>query len=135
VMAGGLPEAAWYCATAAGALTVNILVVNNIRDMDSDRLAGRKNIPIMFGRKAGEWEYGLMLAVAYAVPLAMVCRGLADYWALLSWLALPGGLKLWGALRAGVSGPALNPMLGKTAQQALGYCVFFAAGLVLGTFL
>ena len=133
VMAGSLPEAVWYCSTAAGALTVNILVINNVRDMESDRAAGRKNIPIVFGRKAAEWEYALMLILAFAVPVVLIWRGLADYWVLLSWLSLPSGVKLWHTLRAGVSGPALNPILGKTAQHLLLYCVLLSAGLVLGS--
>lgn len=134
VMSGSLPEAAWYCATAAGALTVNILVVNNVRDFNSDREAGRKNIPIVFGRQAAEWEYGLMLALAFAMPFVLICRGLAGYWVLLSWLSLPSGLKLWGKLRSGESGPALNPVLGQTAQHLLMYCVLLSAGLVIGSF-
>ena len=133
VMTGSLSEAVWYCATAAGALTVNILVVNNVRDMESDRDAGRKNIPIVFGRKAAEWEYALMLVLALAVPVILIFRGVAGYWVLLSWLSIPGGLKLWNKLRSGVSGPALNPLLGQTARHLLLYCVLFSAGLVIGS--
>ncbi|HKJ26323.1 MAG TPA: 1,4-dihydroxy-2-naphthoate octaprenyltransferase, partial [Anaerolineales bacterium] len=132
VMVGSVPEAAWYCGTAAGALTVNILVVNNIRDMDSDRIAGRKNIPIVFGRGAAEWEYGLMLAAAYLVPLILVIQGKASMWGMLSWLSLPAGVKLWREIRSDIHGPALNPFLGKTAQHLLIYCVLFAVGLVIG---
>ena len=51
VTSGMLPLLAWFGAASAGALTVNILVVNNIRDIDTDRFAGRKNIAIVFGRK------------------------------------------------------------------------------------
>jgi 1,4-dihydroxy-2-naphthoate octaprenyltransferase len=135
VMVGAVPPAAWILATAAGALTVNILIVNNVRDMESDRAAGRKNIPIVFGRRAAEWEYALMLVLAYAAPLVLLCWGMASAWGLLSWLSLPAGLKLWGKIRSGLSGPALNPLLGRAAQHLLLYCGLYAVGLVLGVLL
>ncbi len=133
VVSGSVPPTAWYGATAAGALTVNILVINNIRDIDSDRQAGRKNLPIVFGRKAAEWEYGLMLALAYATPLALWVTGMAGPWTMLSWVSLPQAVKLWGVLRNGESGAALNPLLGKTAQVLLRYCVLLGAGILLST--
>jgi len=132
VMTGALSDLAWYSATAAGVLTVNILVVNNIRDMETDKEAGRVNIPILFGRAAAHWEFAIMLAVAYAVPAILVCKGLATYSVMLSWLTLPSGINLWRLLRSGLAGQALNPLLGKTAQQLLRYCLLLSIGLLAG---
>lgn len=131
VTSGELPPLAWFGSVAAGALTVNILVVNNIRDIDSDRQAGRKNLPIVLGRKAAEWEYALMLVLAYAIPPVLVCKDLSSPWVLLSWLSFPTGMRLWGILRSGLAGPALNPILGQTAQQLLFFCVLMTVGLVI----
>lgn len=131
VTAGSIPPITWFGAAAAGALTVNILVVNNIRDLETDRAAGRRNLPVVFGRRAAEWEYGLMLAVACAVPLVILCQGLAAPWVLLSLLSVPQGVLIWQQLRRGLAGRELNPMLGKAAQHLLVYCLLLAAGVLL----
>lgn len=129
VVSSQVPPQTWFAATAAGALTVNILVVNNIRDIETDRKAGRKNLPVVLGRRAAEWEFALMLVAAYAVPPILVCKQLSSPWILLSALTFPQALNLWGILRSGRSGPELNPILGKTAQLLLWYCLSFALGL------
>jgi 1,4-dihydroxy-2-naphthoate octaprenyltransferase len=131
VVSGTLPFQTWFAATAAGVLTVNILVVNNIRDIETDRLAGRKNIPVVFGRKTAEWEFALMLVAAYAIPLILVCKQLNSAWVMLTLLSLPQGLKIWGILRSGKSGKALNPILGQTAQLLLRFCLLFTLGLLI----
>lgn len=132
VTSGSLPPTAWFGGAAIGALTVNILVVNNIRDIDSDRQAGRHNIAIVFGRKTAAWEYGIMLVFTYAVPLILVCKSLAAYWVLLPLLSLPRGVSLWQVIRGDLAGQALNPILAKTAQLLLIYSVLFTLGLLLG---
>lgn len=58
VVAGSGPLSAWLSALGVGALVTNILVVNNTRDMETDRQTGRKNIPVLFGRKGGKIEFG-----------------------------------------------------------------------------
>lgn len=132
VTSGTLPAAAWFGAASAGALTVNILVVNNIRDIDTDRAAGRSNIAIRFGRKAATWEYALMLVLAYSVPPVLVCKAIVTPWVLLTIATLPQGIKLWSVLRSEQAGKALNPILAKTAQLLLIYCLLFSSGLVIG---
>jgi 1,4-dihydroxy-2-naphthoate octaprenyltransferase len=132
VTAGALPESAWWAGAASGALIVNILVVNNIRDIHTDRIAGRKNIPVVLGRVAAEWEFALMLVLAFAVPPILICKGLASPWVMLAYISLPQGVKLWSILRSGLDGPPLNPILGQTAQMVLRYAFLFAFGLILG---
>jgi 1,4-dihydroxy-2-naphthoate octaprenyltransferase len=132
VTSGSLPEGAWWASSAAGALIVNILVVNNIRDIDTDRAAGRRNIPVVFGRRAAEWEFAVMLVLAFAVPPILICKGFASPWALLSYLSFPQGVRLWSTLQSGLKGPLLNPLLGQTAQMALRYCFLLAVGLFIG---
>ncbi|MGD2027243.1 MAG: 1,4-dihydroxy-2-naphthoate polyprenyltransferase [Anaerolineales bacterium] len=131
VTAGAFPPIAWYGGTAAGALTVNILVVNNIRDIESDRKAGRKNLPVVFGRWAAVWQYGILLVVAYLVPLILIFQQLTSPWVLLSFLTIPQAVKLLQVLRSGQSGASLNPTLGQTAQLLLRYCILLAIGLLL----
>lgn len=131
VSGGDLPPGVWPAGAAMGALIVNILVVNNIRDVETDRAGGRTNLAVRFGRRAAETEYGVMLALAYAAPLALLAQGQAGPWALLAWLTLPQALGLWRTLRGGLAGPPLNPVLGHTAQLALRYGLLLAAGILL----
>ncbi|MFC1936633.1 1,4-dihydroxy-2-naphthoate polyprenyltransferase [Chloroflexota bacterium] len=135
VTARELPPSAWWASAAAGALTVNILVVNNIRDIETDRQAKRKNIPVVFGRKAAEWEFGLMLALACAAPVMLAVGKLTSPWVLLALLSAPKGLKLLNILRGGLQGPPLNPILGETAQMLLLYSLLFSIGIVLPVWL
>lgn len=132
VVSEALPESAWWVAAAVGALTVNILVVNNIRDIETDRQAGRKNIPVVWGRGAAVWEYALMQALAYIVPLLLVWRGLAGPWALLPLLVVPQGWRLLSVLRSGLAGPPLNKTLAQTARHLLWYSMLLGLGLGLG---
>lgn len=135
VASGQLPLLAWFGGSAAGALIVNILVVNNIRDIESDRKAGRRNLPVLLGRRAAEVQFLLMLVTAYAVPPILICKSLAGWWSLLPFLTLPQAARLLAVLRAGTHGPALNPILGQTAQLALRFCALLALGLLLGSYL
>lgn len=130
VVSGELPESVWWLSAAVGALTVNILVVNNIRDIEADRKAGRKNIPVLWGRAAAETEYALMLLLAYSAPVFLVIQRIISPWALLVLLSLPQAVKLMKVLRSGLAGPPLNPVLGQTAQLLFRYCVLLAVGLV-----
>ncbi|MCB2178700.1 1,4-dihydroxy-2-naphthoate polyprenyltransferase [bacterium] len=131
VTSGELPALTWYGSIAAGLLTVNILVVNNIRDIEPDRKAGRTNFPVLFGRKAAVWQYAIQLMIAYLIPLLLIAQGLASVWVLLSYLSMPFASKLIGVLRSSTAGKALNITLAQTGKLLLLYCVLFSLGLVL----
>jgi 1,4-dihydroxy-2-naphthoate octaprenyltransferase len=73
VQCGGFPISAWLCGLACGVLAVNILVVNNARDMDTDALAGKRTTVVLFGRGFARGLYLANFAVAMAVPLALLC--------------------------------------------------------------
>jgi len=112
-------------------LTVNILVVNNIRDIETDKAAGRTNLAVRFGRGIAEWQYAINLVLGYAVPFLLVCGQMASFWALLPIISLPKGVEIWKTLRSGLSEQALNPQLGNTAKVLLAYCLLLALGLML----
>lgn len=131
VIIGEVPVSAWLAGAAAGALTVNILVVNNIRDIKTDRQANRRNIPVVFGRKAAEWEYAFMFLVAYVVPLILIYKNIASYWLLLVFVTVPQAWKLFMVLRSGLEGKGLNKILGQTAQLLFRFGVLFAVGMIL----
>jgi len=115
----------------AGALVTAILVVNNVRDIESDRLSGRKNIPVVWGRRAGELEYLFMFLLAYIVPAITLAAGWANGWIMLPYISSLMAVKLYREMRSLPSGPGFNKLLAKTAQLVLVYCVCFSVGIIL----
>jgi 1,4-dihydroxy-2-naphthoate octaprenyltransferase len=130
VQAGTVTAPVWWAALPMGFLIVNILVVNNLRDIPTDRAANKRTLAVVLGRQGAEIEYLVCLVGAYSVPVVMVWQGWVSWWSLLTWLTLPTGLGIYRAL-AHLKGSALNPILGATAQLALTYAGFFAIGILL----
>jgi 1,4-dihydroxy-2-naphthoate octaprenyltransferase len=118
-------------AIPVGALTVAILVVNNLRDIETDRRTRKRTLAVMIGAKATRWEYLLLLALAYAVPALFWFVGWSAAWGLLPWLSLPLAVRLARIIFGSAAGPALNKALAGTASLDLLFCILFAAGLLL----
>ena len=131
ILAGQLFPLSWVGGLGAGSLVTDILVVNNVRDIESDRRSGRKNIPVCWGRRAGEIEYLIMLILAYLAPILAIILGWADLWLLLPLLSLPRAIFLWQQIRTLPAGPGFNRLLAQTAQLVLLYCLLFSAGVLL----
>ena len=113
-----------------GCLVTNILVVNNLRDADTDRAAGKRTLAVLLGRRGARIEYILLLAIAYAMPVVM-WRGLGmTPWVMMTVLTLQLALAQARAVRT-VLGPALNKTLAGTAQLAVLYAIALAIGLLL----
>jgi len=124
----GTPTLAWLASIPVGALATAILVVNNLRDIETDVVAGKRTLAVRFGRKSAIGEYALLLVAAYAVPpLLSLSRG---PWILLPLLSAPIALTLMRRV-ATESGCPLNATLARTAQLLLLFGVLFAAGIVL----
>lgn len=126
-----LTPLAWWASMPPGALATAILVVNNVRDVDTDRVAGKRTLAVRLGRRAGMVEYVTLLASAYLVPVALLALELTGPWVLLPLLTLPFGALLCRRL-ATKTGRDLNPVLASTAKLLLLHGAFFAVGLVQG---
>ena len=130
VQAHAVTPAAWLGGVAMGCLVTNILVVNNLRDADTDRAAGKRTLAVLLGRRGARIEYILLLAIAYAMPVVM-WRGLGmTPWVMMTVLTLQLALAQVRAVRT-VLGPALNKTLAGTAQLAVLYAIALAIGLLL----
>jgi 1,4-dihydroxy-2-naphthoate octaprenyltransferase len=132
VASGAVGPPAWAAALGVGSLITAILVVNNVRDLETDRRAGKRTLPVILGRSAGVGEFVLLLVVAYAAPLGMVLAGPASPWALLAWLTLPLGVALARTLGTTSDGPTLNRALAGTARLTLLYGILLAVGMIAG---
>ncbi len=114
-----------------GALITAILVVNNLRDIETDRRAGKITLAVRLGRRGTQVEYLLLLALAYLVPLVLWLRSW-NTWLLLTWLTLPLAVRLWRTITTAQDGPTLNAALAGTARLSLLFSLALAGGLLLG---
>ncbi len=118
-------------AIPAGALITAILVVNNLRDIPTDRAAGKRTLAVMLGAKGTQVEYAVLLVAAFAVPVGLLIAGRSP-WTLAPLAALPLAWPLLRTVRAFQEPRELNPVLKGTARLSLAFAVLFAAGLAVG---
>jgi len=125
-----VPEIAWLASIPIGALATGILVVNNVRDFEGDRRAGKTTLVVRFGRSSGVREYGLLLLVSYAIPIVLYVLGWSSAWVCLPLLTLPWALRLFRSV-TNDRGVALNQTLAGTAKLLSVFGVLLGIGIVL----
>lgn len=131
VQALGVTTLSVVAAIPVGATVTAILVVNNIRDADTDRAAGKRTIAVRFGRRGARIEYLILLGVAYAVPVILFLLFAQSGWVLLPWLSLPITVGLIRVVLT-VLGPPLNMALAGTARLAAIFAALLSLGLIVG---
>ena len=130
VMTHHITRLALLASIALGCLVTAILVVNNLRDIDTDRVAGKRTLAVRIGRGATRWEYAALIGVAYAMPLVMWAARSPQPGPLLAWTTAPLAILLVRQVWE-VGGRALNPVLGGTARLCLWFAIALGAGIVL----
>lgn len=128
---GGLGTLALATSLPVGLLITNILVVNNLRDLDTDRAAHKRTLAVRIGDRATRWQYALFAVLAYLAPLLLLASGRANAWVLLPLLSIPLAYRAVRAVLGGLAGRALNAMLAESGRLQLVYGVLLAVGLVL----
>ncbi|NWJ48090.1 MAG: 1,4-dihydroxy-2-naphthoate polyprenyltransferase [Chloroflexi bacterium] len=134
VQAGTVGALAWWCAIPIGLLATAIIVVNNLRDVKTDRVVGKKTMAVRIGENGAKAEYVLLAAVSYLVAPAMCVAGVAPWWTMLAWLSLPLAYQQIKLVFT-VTGRALNKALGGTGRLELVYGLCLAVGLVIARLL
>jgi 1,4-dihydroxy-2-naphthoate octaprenyltransferase len=126
------PPDVWIAGAALGTLNTAILVVNNLRDVDTDTLAGKRTLAVRLGATGTKIQYVLMLLVAVVVPVI----GWRVYeWPLATLAALLVAPLAVAPLKKvlGFADPReLLPALGETARIVAIYGVLLGAGLAFG---
>jgi 1,4-dihydroxy-2-naphthoate octaprenyltransferase len=130
VQTGTVDWEAFALAVPVGQLASAILVVNNVRDIDTDRRAGKRTLAVRLGRQRTRQMYAAMLALAY-LTVAVVTAVHFTAWLLLPLLTLPLAARLRATVAAHADGPTLNGVLAGTGQLQLLFCVLLSAGLLL----
>jgi len=130
VQAGRVSAQAWWMSQPIGWLIVNILVVNNLRDIAADNMAGKRTLAVRWGERGARLEYALLLAASYLILPLLVAVRVLPWGSLLAWLSLPLG---WRSLQIVLKqqGRPLNAALAGSGQTVLLYSVMFFLGLAL----
>ncbi len=129
---GAVDALAVLAAVPMGCLATGILVVNNLRDIDGDRRAGKRTLAVTFGGGFARAEYAVMLVVAAASVVAMVALRLASPLALLALLAAPLAVPLLRTVFGDGDPRRLNTVLKGTARLELAFATLLALGLAVG---
>jgi 1,4-dihydroxy-2-naphthoate polyprenyltransferase len=114
-----------------GFLATAILVVNNVRDIDTDRRAGKQTLAVRLGRPRARRLYAALVLGAYlALAIALPVAG-GPAWGLLAVLSLPLAPPALRLVATRTDGPALNAALARTGALLAGFSVLLAGGLLL----
>lgn len=130
VQAQALSPLALLTGVPVGCLVTAILVVNNLRDIETDRAAGKRTVAVRLGRSATLAEYATLLILAYLMPPLLWLVGLLSFWWWLPWLTLPLAIDLMRRVRR-ETGAALNALLAGTARLQLFFGLLLAASVLL----
>jgi 1,4-dihydroxy-2-naphthoate polyprenyltransferase len=125
-----LPARGWVAGCVAGFLACALLVVNNLRDIPTDRTSGKRTLAVRLGDARTRWLYvGCIVASAVLVIIiAVVWRA----WAAIALAGLVVAVPPIRIIRGGAEGRALIPVLAATARTQLVVGLVLAVGLALG---
>jgi 1,4-dihydroxy-2-naphthoate octaprenyltransferase len=137
VQVGFVSVLAWVCGIGVGALSCAILVVNNLRDIPGDTIAGKRTLAVRIGDPATRRLFSALILLALGVPVLIGILGLVDSrdWpvaGLLGLGALAAAIAPLRAVHAGAAGGALVPVLVATGRLLLVYGILLAAGIAVG---
>ncbi|WUH96769.1 1,4-dihydroxy-2-naphthoate polyprenyltransferase [Spirillospora sp. NBC_00431] len=128
VQVEGLPWEAWAAAVPIGLLACGLLVANNLRDIPTDREAGKRTLAVLLGDRRTRLLYAACTALPFMIVLSLAAP---RPWALIALLAAPLSLPPTQKVLNGATGPALIPVLGETGRLQIAYGVLLAVGLAI----
>ena len=126
----GLPWQAFVLAVPVGLLIAAILVVNNARDIDTDRRAGKRTLAVRLGRERTRVLFVAMIAVAFVTSWVPWFAGALSPWLFVTAAAAPLAIGVVQTVRTHADGPSLNEALARTAKLALVFCLLLCAGVL-----
>ncbi|MDA0349324.1 MAG: 1,4-dihydroxy-2-naphthoate polyprenyltransferase [Verrucomicrobia bacterium] len=130
VQTGYFSMSSFLAATAIGGLSTNLLVINNLRDIDTDKLVNKRTLATRFGRTFSIVEYHFFMLWSLIAIVWMAFR-MNNSWVQLPMLTIPLMGYLWIRLGKACSGDVFNSLLAKTALLL----VLFSATLCIGLLL
>jgi 1,4-dihydroxy-2-naphthoate octaprenyltransferase len=123
---------AFALAVPVGLLAAAILVVNNVRDLETDRRAGKRTLAVRLGRPRARTLYAAMVYGAFAcAPLPwLLGSDELSFRLTLPLVVLPLAVPVVRTVRTRTDGPSLNGALARTGMLQLAFCAFLSAGIL-----
>jgi 1,4-dihydroxy-2-naphthoate octaprenyltransferase len=128
VVIESVPSLAWIAGCIAGCLACALLVVNNLRDIPTDRISGKRTMAVRLGDPATRTGYQALLGAAFAL---VVVAGLQRPAALLGLVGILVAIAPVKVIRGGAVGRALIPVLGGTGRVQMVVGLLTALGIAL----
>jgi 1,4-dihydroxy-2-naphthoate polyprenyltransferase len=122
---------AFALAVPVGLLSSAILVVNNVRDIDTDRRAGKRTLAVRLGRERARRLFVAMIVLSFAAPVATFAFGGLTAWLLVTLAAVPLAVPLVRTVSSRSDGPALNAALAGTGRLLAVFSLLLSAGVLL----
>lgn len=129
IQAGAVTPAVWLMTVPPGLIVTAILVVNNLRDLDHDRKAGKHTLAVRLGEEGTKIQYIACMAIAYLALIPTIGLNLIPWTTLLAWLSLPLAVQATKVVLT-QKGRPLNMVLAETGQTALAFSLLFWVGLI-----
>lgn len=130
VQALAWPPEAWWAGAGVGAMSTALLVVNNLRDRETDAGAGKRTLAVRLGVSATRWQFTALLALAALVPLAGIALFGWPATTGAAWIGVFAAAPAFGRVWRFEAPGELLPALGETARALLVWAVGFSVGLV-----
>jgi 1,4-dihydroxy-2-naphthoate octaprenyltransferase len=128
VQALTMSKAVLLAGVPPGLLSSAVLVVNNLRDAPTDKLAGKHTLAVRFGTSFARFEYIACVFLAAIIPYWLHAMTDRPFWHILTPLVL---IPAWPTIKSvsrSSDGPTLNAALGNTAKLLILYTLLFAFG-------
>jgi 1,4-dihydroxy-2-naphthoate polyprenyltransferase len=125
-----LEAEAFGLAVPVGLLAAAVLMVNNIRDVDTDRRAGKRTLAVKLGRTRARRLFALTVWLAFLVPPLIAISGALSAWLLLTLLAIPLALPLVRTVQARTDGASLNAALAHCGRLLALFSILLAIGVL-----
>jgi 1,4-dihydroxy-2-naphthoate polyprenyltransferase len=120
-------------SVAVGCLATAILVVNNVRDVETDRRAGKRTLAVRLGRDRARRLYLGLVGAAYLALLITLTANCGPWWAVLGLATAPLAIRPARAVLTRTDGPALNGALAGTGALLGVFSLAVSAGLLIAS--
>ncbi len=121
---------AFLISLPVGALITNILIVNNYRDIEEDKTAGKNTLAVLLGREFSRYEYVFFILISFFIPFLLHFKYDFNIWIFLPYITLPIAITLVKMIYA-LTGTQLNKTLELSAKFSAIYGLLLSIGIVL----
>ncbi len=131
VQAGEINGTVLLAGAASGSFSTGILTINNLRDIESDKKAGKRTLAVRFGKGFARMEYLFCMTIPCIIPIVLVLKTGGHYFSLASCLVIiPASFSVRTVFNE-EPGPHFNKILGNTGKYLLIYSIIFSAGWII----